>query len=327
MVAGSANQDLGAIRRWVGAGMPEGSGGSPGAATYSSQTQLQTAGRPALELTPTQTIHVPASGGDVFLTLAVPVPAQGLASVKAIGIAASDPQAAHSILIGVDRGRELRREHPEVLTTGLAGMELTAEQTEKFAPAGQLLLWTPDAALLSAPATWTLPAASDLILTVHAKTTGKAEDLTLKVSLFAAKAPSGSRVLMHVAKSDGLDIAANAKQTVVDAETTLSRPATITAVYPRAHYLLRRMRAYVTLPGGKEMPLLAIEKWDVDWTQVYRLAQPMALPKGSVVHLRCEYDNSSDNPHNPSDPPVAVTQGHSEKDEVAELWLETSGSR
>jgi hypothetical protein len=40
------------------------------------------------------------------------------------------------------------------------------------------------------------------------------------------------------------------------------------------------------------------------------------------VHWRYVYDNTSQNPHNPSDPPVAAHQGSGPKDEQAGLILE-----
>jgi hypothetical protein len=46
------------------------------------------------------------------------------------------------------------------------------------------------------------------------------------------------------------------------------------------------------------------------------------LPRGSVIHWKVSYDNSAENPHNPSDPPVAVDGGSGATDEADALLLE-----
>ena len=287
-------------------------------------TQLQKAGHPDLTLPLSASIHVPASGPDIFLTFAIPVPSSASHSIRSIAIQASDPQAAHSILIGVDEKRTLRADHPEALTAGLPGMELSPQQTEQFAPDGQLLLWTPDAPVLTAES-WTLPAGSDLILTAHIKTTGQAEELSLKVLLYTAKTAHGApHPLLHLDHDDALEIAAGDKEYKTEAQLTLKQATTLTSIYPRAHYAARSMEAWASLPDGTRRNLLTIEKWDVDWVSVYRFARPITLPKGAVIHMSFVYDNSSNNPHNPSDPPKKITAGHSAKEEIGELWLETS---
>ena len=171
--------------------MPEGA--SAPAATFSSVDLLKSAGKPEVTLAPTQQIDVPASGPDLFLTFTVPVPAGPTRQVGAVGIEASDPQAAHAILIGVDREHVLRKQHPEVLQDGWSTMELPPSLTEQLSPGGQLLLWTPNAPVLQSSPAWQLPGGSDLVLSVHVKTTGRAEKLTFKVMLFGLHRPEPSR--------------------------------------------------------------------------------------------------------------------------------------
>ncbi len=322
-----SDTDLDLIQRWVSAGMPEGAPLQP--ALFSSIDLLKNAGMPDVVLSPTQQMDVPASGPDLFFTLAVPAPDGAARQIRAIGIEASDAQAAHAILVGVDREHALRKQHPEVAQDGFATMELSPALTEQLAPDGQLLLWTPNAPLLLSQSPWSLPGGSDVVLSVHVKTTGRAEKLTLKVMLFDASAGHGvqSRPLLHVGGDDALEIPAGEKEHAVESQLTLRQAATVTSIYPRAHYAAHSMEVYATLPDGSRRSLLTIEKWDVDWANVYRFVKPVTLPKGAVLHTRFTYDNSSSNPHNPSDPPQKIVAGHGTKDEINEVWLETAGSR
>ncbi len=47
----------------------------------------------------------------------------------------------------------------------------------------------------------------------------------------------------------------------------------------------------------------------------------MDLPKGTRIDLEYTYDNSENNPHNPTRPPVRVHWGEQTKDEMALVFL------
>jgi tetratricopeptide (TPR) repeat protein len=76
------------------------------------------------------------------------------------------------------------------------------------------------------------------------------------------------------------------------------------------------------LPDGSKETLIHIPQWNLNWQAVYRYAQPVLLPKGTVVSMRYVYDNSADNPLNPNRPPVRVKAGNRSSDEMCHLWLQ-----
>ena len=45
----------------------------------------------------------------------------------------------------------------------------------------------------------------------------------------------------------------------------------------------------------------------------------MRIPKGSIIRVEAEYDNSESNPHNPNSPPKLVTWGEETSDEMCLL--------
>jgi tetratricopeptide (TPR) repeat protein len=94
------------------------------------------------------------------------------------------------------------------------------------------------------------------------------------------------------------------------------------AVYPHAHYLGKVLEGYATLPGGERKWLIRIPNWDLNWQAVYRYRKPVFLPKGTVISMRYEYDNSEANPRNPFHPPRLVTGGNASTDEMGHLWLQ-----
>src|SRR4029077_12375536 len=76
------------------------------------------------------------------------------------------------------------------------------------------------------------------------------------------------------------------------------------------------------LPGGETKTLIHIPRWDLNWQAVFTYVTPVDLPAGARISMRYLYDNSTDNPANPSVPPKRVVAGNRSSDEMAHLWLQ-----
>lgn len=48
----------------------------------------------------------------------------------------------------------------------------------------------------------------------------------------------------------------------------------------------------------------------------YTFKEPMKIPKGSILHVESIYDNSSENPNQPNNPPKKVTWSEQTTDEM-----------
>jgi tetratricopeptide (TPR) repeat protein len=82
------------------------------------------------------------------------------------------------------------------------------------------------------------------------------------------------------------------------------------------------MRASARLPDGSTRPLIEIDDWDFRWQDVYRYANPIALPRGTTISMRFTYDNSATNPRNPHHPPARVVWGQNTSNEMGDLWIQ-----
>ena len=102
---------------------------------------------------------------------------------------------------------------------------------------------------------------------------------------------------------------------------TLPRDVELLGITPHAHYLAKDMKVDAHLPDGTVKPLIWIKDWDFNWQGQYRYAERVKLPKGTRVELEYTYDNSPDNPRNPSSPPVRVHWGEQTKDEMALAFM------
>jgi Flp pilus assembly protein TadD len=158
---------------------------------------------------------------------------------------------------------------------------------------------------------------------MHLKPSGKPEIASAQVGLyFTDQPPSKQPMLLQLEHDSALDIPAGERNFVVEDGLRLPVDVEVLGIYPHAHYLGKRMEAWATLPDQQKKWLILIPGWDIDRQSVYRYRKPVFLPKGSVVHMRYTYDNSSGNAHNPHNPPVRVKAGNRSEDEMAHLWLQ-----
>src|ERR1700678_2156678 len=129
-------------------------------------------------------------------------------------------------------------------------------------------------------------------------------------------------MLLSLERDDKLDIPPGDSAFVVEDSLTLPVDVDVLGCYPHAHYLGHDMQGWATLPDGEKKWLVWIRSWDIDRQSVYRYKEPLLLPKGTVLHMKYTYDNSSTNPHNPHTPPVRVRAGNRSEDEMGHLWLQ-----
>ena len=69
------------------------------------------------------------------------------------------------------------------------------------------------------------------------------------------------------------------------------------------------------------MCLVDVPDWDFHWQGTYTYKTPVALPFGTRIDLSAHYDNSSENHHNPNDPPKDVRWGEGTADEMCIAFL------
>ncbi len=317
------DEQIARIQKWVAAGMPQGDPAeAPKPPVYSSDWQL---GPPDLVLEVDSPTEVPASGTDLFRNFVLPVPITETRWIHAMEIKPGAPQVVHHANLLIDRTASLRRLHPADWRAGIPGMDITVDSGEGFDPDSHFLDWKPDsAALVESPETpWRLDPGNDLVLNMHLKPTGKVESVRARIGLyFSAKPATRFPVLLQLEHDDALDIPAGDRNFVVEDQLTLPEAVDVLAVYPHAHYLGKRLEGWATLPGGGRTDLVLIPDWDINRQSIYRFAHPPRLPAGTVLHMRYVYDNGEDNPHNPSSPPVRVTNGNRSVDEMGHLWLQ-----
>lgn len=93
------------------------------------------------------------------------------------------------------------------------------------------------------------------------------------------------------------------------------------AVQPHMHYIGKQFTAYAITPNKDTIKLIKIDKWDFRWQRQYKFKKMLYIPKGSEIVTEGHYDNTVNNPFNPSNPPQTIYHSIKTKDEMLQLWL------
>jgi len=164
---------------------------------------------------------------------------------------------------------------------------------------------------------------TDLVLNAHLQPSGKVELVQPSIGLYFTDKPATKHpMLLQLQNDAALDVPPGDSNFVVTDEFRLPIDVDLMGVYPHAHYLGKDLLATAVLPDGTTKTLIHIPHWDVNWQAVYRYAEPVFLPKGTMLKMHYVYDNSEDNTANPNHPPARVLGGNLSTDEMAHFWLQ-----
>lgn len=162
---------------------------------------------------------------------------------------------------------------------------------------------------------WVMPKRGVILLTVHFAPTAVNEVSIAGVNLFFKTTPVTRPVKVISFGSGGIgqkqihpDFYINPNETkkfsleVTNPGSDLS----VMYVWPHMHYIGKEFTAYIVKPGGDTAKLVHIPEWDFRWQEIYRFPKLLKVPKGSVLHIECMYDNRASNPANPFNPPQTI---------------------
>jgi Flp pilus assembly protein TadD len=309
------------IQRWVDQGMAAGKvSDAPASPQFTPGWQL---GKPDMIVTSPEPYTLRADGPDQFWNFVLRVPIENTRYLRAVEIRPGNQRAVHHANLLVDRTHS-SRVRESTPGSGFEGMDLTIE-ADTFEPDSHFLFWKPGAPPVVEPdgMALRLDPGTDLVLNVHLQTTGKLEKIQPSIGLFFTdKSQTKFPMLLQLEDDGALRIPPGAKDFTVSDTFRVPVDLDVLAVYPHAHYLGELLEGWAILPDGTRKWLIRIPDWNQSWQAVYPYAEPVYLPKGTVIHMSYHYDNSAENPRNPNHPPKLVIGGNQSTDEMGHLWLQ-----
>ncbi len=87
---------------------------------------------------------------------------------------------------------------------------------------------------------------------------------------------------------------------------TIYNDISVLTINPHMHLIGKSFKAYALKPNGDTVNLIHIPKWQFRWQYFYTFQHPVKIPKGSTIFVVAEFDNTSNNPNNPFNPPKLI---------------------
>lgn len=166
-----------------------------------------------------------------------------------------------------------------------------------------------------------IPAGSELIFQMHYTPNGKAQKDQSSVGIIFAKEPPQWRVQTWPIHNERFRIPPGADNYELEASMTFKEDGHILNFMPHMHLRGKDFLYEAIYPDGKKEILLSVPRFNFGWQSVYRLTQPLPIPKGTVIHCLAHFDNSVKNANNP-DPTQAVYWGDQTWEEMMIGWMD-----
>lgn len=285
---------------WLAGGAPEGD--PKDAAKPLVRTPGWHLGTPDLVLQGEES-SVPAAGVVRYRYQWIEASAEEDRWVRAVEVRPSAPEVVHHVLVFTRfRKDDPRAKRQAPFDGGLTGYFAAAVPGQGwFAyPDGMAKKW---------------PAGTDLYVQVHYTPNGRPAKDRPSIGVVFAKEPPREEVRTRGVFDVNFQIPPGAARHEVDAAFVFPQAGRILEFMPHMHVRGTAFRYDLELPDGTTRRLLDVPRWDFDWQIVYRLREPLDVPRGARLVATGWFDNSAANPANP-DPAATVRFGEQTSDEM-----------
>lgn len=272
----------------------------------------------------------PARGKDVYRCFVIPTGIDADKYVGAIDVLPGNRKIVHHVIAYLDASGEAEKldaadPEPGYDCYGGPGFDLGGGSLESLLVNGYTLGgWAPGARpeYLPSGVGIKLGKAAKVVLQVHYYTsTRTAEDQTA-VGIYFLREPLAKQMLYLPVIQTRLNIPAGAANHVEGTSFPVlpGLEMKVISAFPHMHLLGKKIEVEKQRGTSREM-LIQIDQWDFNWQGSYLFEKPVSMEAGSVLNLRCTYDNSVNNPRNPSNPLKTVKWGEGTEDEMCVAFL------
>jgi hypothetical protein len=312
------DRELALFKTWAETGRTRGDEADlPPAPKFAEGWRL---GEPDLIVKMPEPFTVPADGPDLLQNFVIPLDLAEDKLVAAMEFHPGNTRVDHHAVLFLDRSgaaRKLDQATPEPGYANFGG--------PGFLPSGALGGWSVGNTPRPLPNGMGryVHKGADLVVQMHYHPSGKPESDQSEIGLYFVKKPVAES-LKEPAKLVGsiwmanyeMEIPAGEKGYRRSTSYTLPRDVILVGVVPHMHLLGKSMRVTALLPDNTVKTLIDITNWNYNWQDEYYYERPFKLPAGTRLEVEAVFDNSAENPSNPSSPPKRVTWGDGTTDEM-----------
>lgn len=264
-------------------------------------------GKPDLVYQLTSPIEIPAQGKMPYQHRTIETKLIEDTWIQAVEIRPKDPSVVHHVLVFVappESVGEEDRESPDDRRGFFAG-------------------YVPGTSAMIFPEGYgkKLPKGSRLRFQIHYTPNGHKTVDQMQFGMRVARAKPAHELHVFGVANPGLRIPAGAANHVEVARQLVPTDLNLMAFMPHTHVRGKAFKYEIQYPDNRRETLLDVPRYDFNWQLRYKLARPIAVPKGSTIIATATYDNSEGNKANP-DPSKTVFWGQQTDEEMMLGYLE-----
>jgi hypothetical protein len=306
------------IKDWVTQGAPEGNPAlTPAPPVFPAGSQL---GTPDAVITMTQKFAHAGNNTDNYRIFVLPTSFATAKNISAIEFRPQNTKIAHHAIFALDttgQARLMDAQTPQYGYDGFGGFGFNNVQSVNWNA------WVPGNTPRYTPTGIgrRLPKNADILVQMHYGPTPIAQTDSSVVNLFFSNAPvtryvQTTPILSPLTLQNGpFRIQPNTIK-AFKAQYTVPSDISLLSLAPHCHLLGKSWKVYAIKPQGDTIPLVKIDDWDFQWQGNYVFPTMLKIPAGSKIIAEGTYDNTTNNPLNPNNPPQLVQWGESTTDEM-----------
>jgi hypothetical protein len=308
------------IGRWVDSGAPQGDPRLEAPLPdFPSGSQL---GPPDLVLSMRQAYTIKGNNVDEYRIFVLPTGLTQDQDIAAVEFRAGNRQIVHHALIAIDvsgQGRIKDQQDPGYGYASYGGFGVSiAGQLPGYAP-GATPRFFPDGIGQK------IPKDADLLLQIHYAPRPVVESDSSSINIFFARKPIARylqvRVMLPFDLIDGPFVIPAGEVKTFHGVVNVPFDVSLLLFFPHCHLLGKSWEVYALDAQGSRTNIIKINDWDFNWQGGYSQERLIKIPAGSQVHAFATYDNTTNNPRNPNNPPKQVAWGEKTTDEMYYLPL------
>ncbi len=316
---GLTDAEIQLIKDWVTAGSPQGDPSlEPPLPFFPSGSQL---GTPDLVLEMSEDYFIEGNSTDDYRVFVLPTGLTEDKEIAAIEFRPGNSRAVHHALLAYDVNGAAAAEDalsPEYGYESFGSFGVPTGGTfTGYTPGIQPLIYPEGIGV-------TLPAGADLLIQVHYAplATDETDRSSLNIFFKEDVDPISREVVRQPITPFNLDGGWSSFMIPPDQVVSFHGTRDVTedisliSVYPHSHYLGKDWELFAVTPTNDTINIIRINEWDFNWQGAYTFDRMKKIPAGSIMHILASYDNTTNNPFNPSSPPVQVSWGEGTTDEM-----------
>jgi hypothetical protein len=187
--------------------------------------------------------------------------------------------------------------------------------------------WAPGSGLFKLPSNMGIKINSnyDYVVEVHYAPGSLNQADSTKINLKFTEVPASSTREVYVdavleyffGMTDGpLFVPANTVKTFHEALTVSGYDVSVLGVFPHMHKVGTSFKSWALNSSGDTTRLIDIPKWSFHWQGFYNYQKLVPVYNGTTIWGEATYDNTTNNPDNPNNPPQDVHAGEKTTDEM-----------